>query len=108
MAACGLSRADFADVRELSLAEQHRVVCDDKLDAIVYQVGHPSGLIRDALRMCNGALVDVSGPSIDAMLAPHPECERAIIPARTYQDYPSEVATLGAGAARYYRERGWM
>lgn len=163
MTALGVSRTDFAEVRELSFAEQHRALCDNELDAIVYQVGHPSGLIRDALRMCHGALIQVDGPSIDAMLAHHPEYERTIIPADTYLDYPAEVETLGVrtvivtttrlserlgyeitksvfdnfevfrrlhplfatlsvdrmvkgegrvpihpGAARYYRERGWM
>ena len=163
MAALGVTRADFADVRELSRAEQRRALCDNELDAIVYSVGHPSGLIRDALRMCRGVPVEVSGPPIDAMLARHPEYERTVIPGGTYVDNPADVQTLGVravivtttrlsngmayeitkavfdnfedfrrlhplfamlstgdmvggagrvpihpGAARYYRERGWM
>lgn len=162
MAALGVTRNDFAEVRELSLAEQHRALCANELDAIVYSVGHPNGLIQDVIRMCRGVLVDVSGPSIDAMLSRHREYHRAVIPGGTYLDNPADVQTLSvrtvivtttrlsnalayditkavfdnfddfrhlhplfaalsvddmvdvaghapihAGAARYYRERGW-
>jgi uncharacterized protein len=98
MAALGVTQQDFAAVHELSRAEQHRALCDNELDAMVYSVGHPDGLIRDALRMCRGVLVDVSGPPIDAMLARHPEYERAIIRGNTYVDNPLDVQTLGVRA----------
>jgi uncharacterized protein len=162
MAALGVTRKDFAEVHELSLAEQHRALCANELDAIVYSVGHPNGLIQDVIRMCRGVLVDVSGQSIDAMLSRHREYHRAVIRGGTYLDNPADVQTLGvravivtttrlsdalayeitkavfdnfedfrhlhplfamlsvddmvnvagrapmhAGAARYYRERGW-
>jgi TRAP transporter TAXI family solute receptor len=163
MAALGVTKRDFAEVRELSLAEQHRALCANELDAIVYSVGHPNGLIQDVIRMCRGMLVDVSGMAIDDMLQHHPEYERAVIGGGTYLDNPADVHTLGVravivattrfsevrayeitkavfdrfddfkrlhplfaklavkdmvdltgrtpihpGAARYYRERGWM
>lgn len=98
MAALGVTRQDFAEVRELSLAEQHRALCANELDAIVYSVGHPSGLIQDVVRMCGGALVDVSGPAIDAMLAHHPEYKRAVIRGGTYADNPQDVQTVGVRA----------
>src|SRR5919106_6892119 len=53
MAALDLSRNDFAEVRELSPAEQNRAFCANELDAIVYSVGHPNGLIRDATLICD-------------------------------------------------------
>jgi TRAP transporter TAXI family solute receptor len=163
LAALGVARKDFAEVRELSLAEQHRALCANELDAIVYSVGHPNGLIQDVVRMCRGVLVDVGGPLIDDMLSRHPEYERAVIRGGTYFGNPVDVQTLGvravivtttklsdalayeitkavfdhfedfrrlhplfamlsvddmvdvagrapihAGAARYYRERGWV
>lgn len=55
MAALGLTRRDFAGVRELSLAEQNRAFCAGELDAILYSVGHPNGLIRDATLSCREA-----------------------------------------------------
>ncbi len=92
MAALGVTRSDFAQVRELTLAEQHRALCANELDAIVYSVGHPNGLIEDVVRMCRGVLVDVSGTPIDDMLQHHPEYERAVIKGGTYLDNPVDAA----------------
>ena len=98
LAALGVSRTDFAEVRELSLAEQHRALCADELDAIVYSVPHPNGLIQDVVRMCRGVLVNVSGPAIDDMLTRHREYGRAVIPGGTYPSNPEDVQTVGVRA----------
>ena len=98
MAILGLRRSDFADVRELSAADQHRAFCVRALDVIVYSVGHPDGLIHDVTRTCHGRLVDVSGPAIDRMLSVYREYEPAVIPGGTYPDNPADVRTLGVRA----------
>lgn len=98
MAALGVTRKDFASVQELSLAEQHRALCANELDAIVYSVPHPNGLIQDVVRACRGVLVNVSGPAIDAMLSRHPEYQRAVIPGGTYPSNPEDVQTVGVRA----------
>lgn len=98
MAVLGVTQKDFAEVHELSLAEQHRTLCANELDAMVYSVGHPNGLIQDVVRMCRGVLVDVSGPPIDDMLSRHPEYERSVIRGGTYLDNPVDVQTLGVRA----------
>jgi TRAP transporter TAXI family solute receptor len=98
MAALGLTRNDFADVRELSPAEQNRAFCANELDAIVYSVGHPNGLIRDATLTCDGMLVAVSGPAIDRTLSEYQEYERATIPGGTYPFNPADVHTFGVRA----------
>ena len=163
MAAFGLETNDFSAVREASPAEQNRAFCADELDALVYSVGHPHGLIRHAAVYCRGVLVDVRGPQIERMLLEYGEYERAAIPGGTYPANPADVHTFGvravvvattsmpdpvayeiaravferfedfrrlhpafeplsvkrmvqatgpaplhAGAARYYRERGWL
>lgn len=98
MAALGLTRNDFADVRELSPAEQNRAFCANELDAIVYSVGHPNGLIRHATLTCHGMLVAVSGPGIDGMLSEYQEYERAAIPGGSYRVNPADVDTFGVRA----------
>lgn len=98
MAALGLTRSDFVDVRELSAAEQNRAFCAKELDVIVYAVGHPNGLIQDVARTCHGMLVDVGGPAIDRMLSEYREYERAVIPGGTYSDNPADVRTFGVRA----------
>ena len=79
MTVLGLSRSEFAEVRELSAAAQSRAFCGKDLDVIVYSVGHPDGLIHDVTRTCQGVLVDVSGPAIDRLLSEHGGYERAVI-----------------------------
>ena len=98
IAALGLTPSDFAEVRGLSPAEQNRAFCAHELDAIVYSVGHPNGLIRDATLTCHGILVAVSGPGMDQMLSEHREYERATIPGGTYPSNPADVPTFGVRA----------
>jgi uncharacterized protein len=98
MAALGLGRDDFADVRELPAVEQYRAFCDSEVNVIVYSVGHPSGLIHDVTRACQGVLIDVSGPAIDHMLAEHREYEGVVIPGGTYSANQADVRTFGVRA----------
>lgn len=98
LAALGLTRNDFTEIRELSLAEQTRAFCANELDAIVYSVAHPNGLVRHATLLCHGILVAVSGPAIGRMLSEYREYERAVIPGGTYPVNPSDVHTFGVRA----------
>jgi uncharacterized protein len=98
LAVLGLRRTDFADVRELSAAEQHGGFCAGQLDVIVYSVGHPNGLIQDVTRTCQGILVDVSGPAIDRLLSEYREYERTVIPGGVYPGNPADVRTVGVRA----------
>jgi hypothetical protein len=98
MAALGVSKSEFAEVRELTFAEQYRAFCAKELDAIVYEVAHPSGLIQAVVRKCDGVLVDVSGPTTDRMLSKHPEYERTVIPGGTYFGNRDDVQTIGVRA----------
>jgi len=99
MAAFGLTRGVFADVRELPPIERYRAFCGNEIDAIVYSVSHPNGLIQDVTRTCNGVLVEIAGPEIDRMLAEHQEYERAAIPGGIYGNNRSDVHTFGVRAA---------
>jgi TRAP transporter TAXI family solute receptor len=99
MAALGFAPTDFAAARELPLAQQHDAFCARELDAIVYMVRHPNGLIDDVIRTCDGVLVEVSGPRIETLLTRHAEYLRAVITGNTYIGNPEAVATLGVRTA---------
>jgi len=105
MAALGLTRRDFAVVRELSLAEQNRAFCAGELDAIIYSVGHPNGLIRDATLSCGGVLVAVSGADVDRMLSEYRQYEPVVIPGGTYPVNPQDLHTFGVRAVVVTTER---
>ncbi len=98
MAALGITRNDFLETHELSLAGQSRALCANQLDAIVYEVAHPSGLIRDVVQRCRGVLIDLSGPAIDDILRQHTEYEPVEIPGGTYRSNPEMVRTIGVRA----------
>lgn len=99
MAALGFAPTDFAAARELPLGQQHAAFCANELDAILYTVSHPNGLVEDVTRMCGGVLVDVSGPAIERLLASHSEYTRSVIPGNTYASNPEAVATIGVRTA---------
>ena len=99
MSALGFAPADFAETRELPLAQQHDAFCANALDAIVYTVRHPNGLVDDVIRSCGGRLVDVSGPQIESLLSTHPEYSRFEIAGNTYSTGSDAVKTLGVRTA---------
>ena len=51
MEALGWTKDDFKLASELKSAEQSSALCDNKIDAIVFTVGHPSGSINIPLRL---------------------------------------------------------
>jgi len=99
MTALGFAPTDFAAAREFPLALQHAAFCAYELDAIVYTVRHPNGLVNDVILTCGGVLVDVSGPQIESLLANYPEYSRSDIPGNTYVSNPGAVATIGVRTA---------
>ncbi len=98
MEAFGWTRDDFALVSELKAAEQARALCDNKIDAMVYTVGHPSGSIKEATTACDAVLVEVAGPEIDALVEANPYYRHAVIPGGTYKGTDADVATFGVAA----------
>lgn len=95
MAALGLSSHEFTELRDLSPVEENRAFCAKELDAVVYSVGHPNGLVQDVVHTCGGVLVEISGPRIDNLLSEHTEYERAVIQGGTYLGNSSDVQTIG-------------
>ncbi len=62
MAAKGWTEDDFALASELKSAEQAQALADNKIDAIVFTVGHPSGSIQEATTTVDAVMVPVEGP----------------------------------------------
>ncbi|MBF0255041.1 MAG: TAXI family TRAP transporter solute-binding subunit [Gammaproteobacteria bacterium] len=98
MQAKGWSPDDFALVSELKAAEQARALCDNKIDAMVYVVGHPNGSIKEAATTCETQLVPVTGTEIEQLLADHSYYRKAVIPGGLYTGSPDDVPTFGVGA----------
>jgi uncharacterized protein len=98
MAAKGWTMADFALASELKSAEQAQALCEDKIDAMVFTVGHPSGSIQEATTSCAARLIPVTGPEVDQLLAQNPYDVKSVIPGGMYPGNDQDVETFGVKA----------
>ena len=89
----------FAKTTELRPADAARALCDGKIDAMVFAVGHPNGLIQDITGSCGAKLIPVEGKEVDALLASNPFYARTAIPGGMYQGNAQNTATFGVKAA---------
>lgn len=98
MNAMGWNSSDFSLASELKAAEQSKALCDNKIDAMVYVVGHPNGSIKEATTSCDTVLVSVNGPQISELIKDNDYYRSATIPAGMYRGNPDDTATFGVGA----------
>ena len=96
-AAMGWERSDLKLASELKSAETGQAVCDDKIDAYFWLVGHPSALTQESLATCATHLVNATGPVIDTLVADNSYYRSATIPAGMYNN-AEDVTTFGVGA----------
>ncbi|MCP4298337.1 MAG: TAXI family TRAP transporter solute-binding subunit [Proteobacteria bacterium] len=98
MESFGWSKRDFALASELKGSEQSSALCDNKIDAMVYTVGHPNGSIKEATTTCDTVLVEVSGPQIDKLVSENGFYRTATIPGGMYHGNKADTKTFGVGA----------
>jgi len=95
--ALGWQRSDLALAAEMKSAETGAAVCDGKIDAYFWLVGHPSALTQESLASCAAHLVDVTGPEVDKLIADNSYYRKATIPAGMYNN-DKDITTFGVGA----------
>jgi len=98
MDAKGWTLDDFALASELKPAEQAAALGDNKVDAIIYTVGHPNGSIQEAVSTIDAELVPVTGAAIDKLIADNPYYAAASIPGGMYKGTDETVNTFGVKA----------
>lgn len=98
MEAVGWSTGDFALASELKSAEQSKALCDNKIDAMVFTVGHPSGSIKEATTSCDSVIVSVTGEPVDKLVGDNAYYRHATIPGGMYRGNSNDVKTFGVGA----------
>ncbi len=96
--AMGKSTDDFALASELKPAEQSAALGDNKVDAIIYTVGHPNGSIQEATSTVDAKLVNVTGEAIDKLVDENPYYAKATIPGGLYKGNEEDVETFGVKA----------
>ena len=83
--AMGWKRSDLKLAAELKSAETGQALCDNKIDAYFWLVGHPSALTQETLASCASHLVPTEAPQIAKLVEERPYYAWATIPAGTYK-----------------------
>ena len=98
MGALGWTKDDFKLASELKSSEQSKALCDNKVDAMVFTVGHPSGSIKEASTSCDSVLVNVTGPAVDKLVSDNDYYRTATVPGGMYRGTDTDTQTFGVGA----------
>ena len=98
MKASGWKMSDFELASELKSSEQSMALCDNKIDAMVFTVGHPSGSITEATTSCDSVLVNVTGSAVDKLVTENDFYRTATIPGGMYNGNTNDIKTFGVGA----------
>jgi TRAP transporter TAXI family solute receptor len=95
--AMGWKRDDLALAAGMKSSETSAAVCDGKLDAYFWLVGHPSALTQESIASCASHLVHADTPEIAKLVADRPYYRTATIPAGMYNN-KEDIKTFGVGA----------
>ena len=94
----GWAMSDFALASELKSSEQSAALCDNKVDAMVFTVGHPNGSIKEATTSCDALIVNVDNSVVRKLAADNGYYAMATIPGGMYKGTAGDVTTFGVGA----------
>lgn len=95
MAAKGWDKSIFALANELPASQQALALCHDRVQAMVYVVGHPNPSVRQAERLCDATIVKVEGPAVDKLVAENLFYAYTQIPGDIYEGQVEPVPTFG-------------
>lgn len=98
MDAFGMKNSDFSLASELKGSEMAAAICDNKIDAMIYTIGHPAAALKEATTACEVKLIDVKGAPINKLVKDNPYYRVATIPGGMYTGTPNDVTTFGVGA----------
>ncbi|HYF57895.1 MAG TPA: TAXI family TRAP transporter solute-binding subunit [Burkholderiaceae bacterium] len=95
LAARNWSLKDFSLASELKADEHGPALCDGKIDAFFYGVGHPSANIQDPTTTCGARLASITGAAVDKLVADRPYYAKVTIPGGLYPNNPDPAQTYG-------------
>ena len=94
----GIKMGDFSLAAELKGSEMAQAICDGKIEAMIYTVGHPAAAVTEAASSCDVELVSVTGAPIDKLVADNSFYRVATVPGGMYAGSPNDTTTFGVGA----------
>lgn len=94
----GWTEKSFSQLLEMRPSDQIEALCGNKIDAMIYAVGHPNGAIQQVTTSCATRLINVDGAPVDQLVRDYPFYSYATIPGGMYVGNPQEVKTFGVRA----------
>jgi TRAP transporter TAXI family solute receptor len=98
MAAKGWDKSVFSLANELPASQQAMALCQNRIQAMIYTVGHPNPSVAHAASACNSRIVEVKGPEIDRLVNDNPFYAYIQVPGGMYPGNPDAVSTFGVKA----------
>jgi uncharacterized protein len=98
MQAMGWTEDTFLLAQELSASEMSLALCHDRIQAMVYVVGHPNAAVGKAIGLCDALIVEAVAAPIDRLVADNPFYAYTTIPGGMYSANVEDVTTFGVKA----------
>jgi len=98
MEAKGWDKSIFSLANELPAWQQSMALCHDRVQAMIYTVGHPNQSVAQATSLCGAKIVEVSGPEIDRLVSENSFYVQTSVPGGLYAANPDPVNTFGVNA----------
>ncbi len=91
---------DHNDFQHISIppAERSEALCNNKIDAYIFLVGHPNGAIKEAAVYCNAKMISANGKNIDKIISTHPFYAKSITPNGIYKGINKDIESFGVSA----------
>ncbi|AIF80992.1 TRAP transporter solute receptor, TAXI family protein [endosymbiont of Acanthamoeba sp. UWC8] len=94
----GWSISTFKSATELKPEEQIEALCNRKIDVMVVLAGHPSGMLQDAMSMCDTKILNVDDLLVRDFVAKNYEYSMTKIPGGLYVGETEDINTFGLKA----------
>ena len=98
MRAMNWDKASFSLAEELPASQQSLALCHDRVQAMIYTVGHPNDSVAQAVRLCDAVIAEVSGQQIQKLVDENPYYAMTAVPGGLYAGNSKDVMTFGVKA----------
>ncbi len=79
-------------------SDQMAALCDNKIDALVTIIGHPSSMFSDDNKLCDVRIIGFSKASIARIMSDQNYMVETVIPKGLYSTALNDISTLGVNA----------
>lgn len=94
----GYNLDNFVQAASFPSDQMSAALCDNKIDALVYLVGHPSSAIKEATSRCKSKIVPMQAEFVEQLTSKYPYYRAATIKAGEYNNNPQAIPTFGVAA----------